>query len=89
MSTHNKRIEALKQRFETPVQPSSSSTPSNNTRKRHSVYIDQLLMQRVDEMYKQIQHEFFPTEITKSAFMEQLMEQGLQNIDKVKVALTE
>ena len=87
MSTRNKRIEALKQRFDTPVRETTSSEPSNNTRRRHSVYIDQLLMQRVDEMYKQIQHEIFPKEITKSAFMEQLMEQGLENIDKVRNAL--
>ena len=87
MSTRNKRIEALKQRFDTPVRETTSSEPSNNTRKRHSVYIDQLLMQRVDEMYKQVQHDVFPKEITKSAFMEQLMEQGLENIDKVRNAL--
>ena len=88
MSTRNKRIEALKQRFDTPVRETTSSEPSNNTRRRHSVYIDQLLMQRVDEMYKQVQHEIFPKEITKSAFMEQLMGQGLENIDKVKDALS-
>jgi len=89
MSSQSKRLEVLKQRFEAPTRSAASGDASNNTRKRHSVYIDQLLMQRVDELYKQTQHEFFPTEITKSAFLEQLLEQGLENLDKVKVALAE
>lgn len=89
MSSQSKRLEALKQRFEAPARSTESGETTGNTRKRHSVYIDQILMQRVDELYKQTQHEFFPTEITKSAFLEQLLEQGLQNIDKVKVALVE
>lgn len=89
MSSQSKRLEALKQRFESPTRSATSGEAANNTRKRHSVYIDQLLMQRVDELYKQTQHEFFPTEITKSAFLEQLLEQGLENLDKVKVALAE
>lgn len=89
MSSQSKRLEALKQRFESPTRSTASGETPNNTRKRHSVYIDQMLMQRVDELYKQTQHEVFPTEITKSAFLEQLLEQGLQNLDKVKVALAE
>lgn len=89
MSSQSKRLATLKQRFDSPIKPSASGETSGNTRKRHSVYIDQELMQQVDDLYKQIQHEVFPTEITKSAFLEQLLEQGIQNLDKVKVALAE
>ncbi len=89
MSSQSKRLETLKKRFENTGHPTAGDAVANNTRKRHSVYIDQTLMQRVDELYKKTQHEVFPTEITKSAFMEQLLEQGLQNLDKVKVALVE
>lgn len=89
MSSQSKRLATLKKRFETTARPTASSEETTNTRKRHSVYIDQMLMQRVDELYKQTQHDVFPTEITKSAFLEHLLEQGLQNIDKVKVSLVE
>lgn len=87
MSSQSKRLATLGKRFEQTARPSGGGEDSNNTRKRHSIYIDQVVMQRVDELYKQTQHEFFPTEITKSAFLEQLLEQGLEHIDKVKVAL--
>lgn len=89
MSSQSKRLEVLGQRFESPARSTGSTDASNNNRKRHSIYIDQDVMQRVDEVYKQTQHEFFPTEIAKSAFLEQLLEQGLQHLDKVKVALAE
>ena len=89
MSSQSKRLEALKKRFDTPSRSASSGEAANSTRKRHSVYIDQTLMQQVDELYKETQHEFFPTEITKSAFLEQLLQQGLENLDKVKIALAE
>lgn len=89
MSSQSNRLQTLKQRFDSPTQSTASGEAANSTRKRHSVYIDQTLMQRVDELYKETQHEFFPTEITKSAFLEQLLQQGLENLDKVKVALAE
>ena len=86
MSSDEKRVRNLGRRF---AQKPKGGEDSNNTRKRHSIYIDQVVMQRVDELYKQTQHEIFPNEITKSAFMEQLLKQGLEHIDKVKVALAE
>lgn len=85
MSSQSKRLETLKQRFEKPSSLADES--SNNTRKRHSVYIDQFLMQRVDDLYKQVKHDLYPTEVTKSAFLEQLLESGLNNLDEVKSAL--
>lgn len=89
MSSQSKRLEVLKQRFESPARSATSADAANSTRKRHSVYIDQALMQRVDELYKKTQHDIYPTTITKSAFLEKLLEQGLENLNEVKVALAE
>lgn len=89
MSSQSKRLEVLKQRFESPSRSATGGDAANSTRKRHSVYIDQLLMQRVDELYKQTLHEIYPTTITKSAFLEKLLEQGLENLSEIKVALAE
>jgi len=86
MSSQSKRLETLKKRFEKPSRLASET--STNARKRHSVYIDEALMQRVDEMYKEVKHQLYPTEVTKSAFLEQLLALGLESIDEVKAALT-
>lgn len=89
MSSQSKRLATLKQRFDSPGKSPASGDAANNTRKRHSVYIDQTLMQQVDELFKETRKDVYPVEITKSAFLEQLLEQGIQNIDKVKIALAE
>lgn len=88
MSSQSKRIESLKKRFETAPQPAASGG-TTNTRKRLSLYIDQTLIQDVDEIYRKTKHEVFPAEITKSAFLEQIIKQGLLHLDQVKSTLVE
>lgn len=85
-----KRIETLGKRFsETAQQEQTKSSDSGRNRKQHSIYIDSDLMKRVDKAFKQFQHEIYPAEITKSLFMECLLEKGLENIEEIKTGIGE
>ena len=86
MSSKNKRIEALSKRFTQTSQPPSSKTSDHN-RSRHSVYIDTDLMNELDELYRELKHEAYPTELKKSTFLEAMLRQGLENLDEVRASL--
>jgi hypothetical protein len=87
-NSRQKRIEALGKRFsEDALAPKQQRVSVNNNRKRHSVYIDADLMKRIDEIFKGVQHEVYPAEVTKSLFLEKLLENGLENLEAVKAAM--
>ncbi len=86
MDSREKRVQALAGRFKSKP----TATPgekANSNRKRHSVYIDAELMQRVDTMLKEVNHAIYPAEVTKSLFLERLLEKGLENLEDVKATL--
>jgi hypothetical protein len=88
MNNRQKRIETLGKRFsEDALAPKPKRAAVNNNRKRHSVYIDAILMNRIDDIFKVVQHEVYPIAVTKSLFLEKLLENGLQNLEDVKTAL--
>jgi hypothetical protein len=84
-----KRIEALGQRFIRPTdtQGKKTVTSSESNRRHHSIYIDEGLMDQVDFVYKEFRHQAYPKEITKSVFLEQLLQRGLQDLDGVKSSI--
>jgi hypothetical protein len=87
-TSRQKRIEALGKRFsEDALAPKQQQASANNNRKRHSVYIDADLMKRVDDIFKVVQHEVYPAEVTKSLFLEKLLENGLEHLETVKAAM--
>lgn len=90
MSDRQKRMETLGKRFtETPaVETARKSKAESNNRKRHSVYIDADLMKRIDTLFKEVQHDTYPVEVTKSLFLEKLLEKGLQDLEAVKSSIT-
>ena len=44
-------------------------------------------MQTIDATLKDVNHDLYPLEITKSLFLEKLLEKGLEHLDAVKEAL--
>ena len=75
------RINRLSERFR--AHAGGRPPTSERNRQRHSLYIDTALVERLDRAYRQIQHDIYPREITKSAFLEALMEYGLDNLDSI------
>lgn len=80
------RISKLSQRFRTHAV--GRKPTSNRTRERHSFYLDVELVTRLDKTYRAVNHELYPDNITKSAFLETLIEVGLDHLTEIKDALT-
>ena len=87
MSDKEDRIARLSQRFKTHA----GGRPKNDqkNRERQSLYLDANLIERVDKMYKDIVHQLYPKEVSKSLFLETVLEYGLENIEAIKSHLSE
>lgn len=81
------RIERLSKRFKTHAvgRPSTST----RARARHTFYLDTELVNRLDALYREINHELYPKRISKSHFLETLMEYGLEHIADLKMILVQ
>jgi len=98
MSDRNKRLDMLGQHFpQQPEEPQNCSPADHGGRrkgahathrKRHSVYLDEALMERIDFLFKEVQHEIYPVELKKSTFLEMLLERGLDDLDSIKNTLS-
>ena len=80
------RISKLSQRFKTHAV--GRKPTSNRTRERRSLLpFDGELVERLDKIYKDVNHELYPNGVNKSAFLETLLEYGLDNLTEVKLRL--
>ena len=79
------RISKLSQRFKTHAV--GRKPTSNRTRERRSLYLDGELVERLDKIYRDVNHELYPNVVNKSAFLETILEYGLDNLDQVKLRL--
>ena len=86
MSGQQDRIAKLSQRFKTHATGRPKSQSKN--RERQSFYLDADLTERIDRTYKDIAHELYPRPISKSMFLETMLEHGLENIMVIKSRLT-
>jgi len=87
MDTRQKRIAALGKRFSAGPEEQIPRTPppqGHSPRRRHSVYIDAGLMKRIDELLREVQRGTYPMEVTKSLFLEKLLERGLLDLEAIK-----
>ena len=87
MSEKTDRIAKLSQRFKTHGTGRPKQTPKQ--RERQSLYLDAGLTERIDHTYKDIAHQLYPQSLSKSAFLETLLEYGLENLDTITSRLTE
>ena len=87
MSDKEDRIARLSQRFKTHT----TGRPKNESknRERQSLYLDANLTERIDKTYKDINHQLYPNSVSKSTFLEIILEYGLENIESVKSRLSE
>ena len=75
------RINRLSERFRRHEAP---PPPRKKTRRgRRSFYVDLDLVQRLDETFLAVRHELYPQDVSKSEFLEALLEHGLQSIDSI------
>jgi hypothetical protein len=81
------RISRLSKRFSTHAvgRPAASS----RSRARHTFYLDTDLVTRLDTLYREINHELYPRQVSKSVFLETLIEYGLDHIAELKVAISQ
>jgi hypothetical protein len=87
MSDKEDRIARLSQRFKTHA----TGRPKNESknRERQSLYLDSNLTERINTTYKDVNHHFYPKSLSKSTFLETILEFGLENIDAIKSRLSE
>ena len=82
----NDRIEQLSQRFK---RHNVGRRPQNTrTRERQSLYLDTELMQRADQVYRDLSHKLYPHSPSKSLFWETLLGYGLDHLDAIEQLLT-
>jgi len=82
------RISKLSKRFQ---RHTSGGRPpeTSKTRERKSFYIDAALVARLDQAFRAINHELYPKQVSKSTFLETVMERGLASIEELKVELAQ
>jgi hypothetical protein len=81
------RIAKLSQRFKTHATGRPKARQKN--RERQSLYLDAALTERIDHTYKDLAHQLYPQSLSKSVFLETLLEYGLENLDTITSRLTE
>jgi hypothetical protein len=87
MSEKDERIAKLSQRFKTHATGRPKRSPKN--RERQSLYLDAELTARMDQTYKALAHQLYPKTIIKSAFLETLLEYGLEHLEVITARLAE
>ena len=85
MTEKEDRIAKLSQRFKTHATGRPKTKQKN--RERQSFYLDADLTVQIDNVYKDIDHELYPNSISKSTFLETIIEYGLENLQEIKARL--
>ena len=81
------RIAKLSQRFSRHAVGRKPAT--TRTRERRSFYLDAELTDRLDRVYKDLNHELYPRTVSKSVFLETVLEYGLEHLDELKPVLAQ
>ena len=81
------RISSLSRRFKTHAVGRPSK--SQRTRERRSFYLDVTLVEQLDEAYRKLNHDVYPKEVSKSEFLEAVLEYGLAHVEDMKMTLAD
>lgn len=71
------------------IHPVSLRPESEKQRTRRSFYLDGEVISAVDQIYREVNHQLYPAEISKSIFLETLIGYGLNNLDAIKSILAQ
>ena len=66
---------------------SNKKTQAKRTRVHRSIYLEQTVYDQLGQAYKTINHELFPLEVRKSAFVEACIAYALDHLPDIKAAL--
>jgi hypothetical protein len=86
MDDRKARIQKLSERFK--PKPTRRQSKARE-RQRRSFYLDVEIAERIDKEHKALNHEFYPHSVSKSAFMEAVLEYGMNNLPEVKILIQE
>ena len=86
MDDRKARIQKLSERFKPQAIRRQSAT---RERQRRSFYLDVEIVERIDKEHKALNHEAYPQTISKSVFMEAVLEYGMNNLREVKALIQE
>jgi hypothetical protein len=82
------RLSKLSQRFKTHAV--GRPRTSDRNRERRSFYLDAELVEHLDKTYRDLNYELYRAGgVTKSAFLETLIEYGLNHLPDIKAALSQ
>jgi hypothetical protein len=86
--SREERLKRLQGRFKTHASGRPTASSPTRTRDRQSLYLDRELIARVNQTYLDVNHELYPRGgLTKSAFLEALIEYSLEHLSEVKRSL--
>lgn len=81
------RISRLSKRFTTHAVGRQKTSERN--RERKSFYLDGELVTRMDQAYREINHSLFPKRVSKSTFLETVIERGIEDRQDLQSVLAE
>jgi hypothetical protein len=81
------RIAKLSERFSRHQVGRKAAAP--RTRERRSLYLDGMLLERLDQEHRAFNHGLYPKSVHKAVFLETLIEYGLDHLDELKAILAD
>src|SRR5262245_29524702 len=73
----SQRISRLSKRFTTHA--AGRRRDNERMRERRSFYLDAELVSQMDRVYRELNHALFPKQISKSLFLETIIERGIRD----------
>jgi hypothetical protein len=81
MDDRKSRIAKLSERFKLH---GTRTKQSPKERERRSYYLDTSIAGRLDRDYKEFSHQLYPETVSKSVFIETILEYGLNNLQALR-----
>ncbi len=87
VSSRDERISRLSRRFTTHAL--GRKPESERNRERKSFYLDADLVGQIDQAYREVNHAIYPKRVSKSTFLETIIERGMADRSGLRKLMTE